>query len=472
MKKIMMTAIFVMVLSNLQVMAQGYSALWKQVSDAQDKDLPKTEMEVLGKIADKAQAEHSYGQLLKAKLRQAAVQTQIAPDSADVELSRVKEDLAKAEQSGNRVLAAVYQSVLGRIYKDKADGNGYRFGADDPNKTEYKALSAEYYAKSMEPVEQLAKQSSKGYEPALVEGADSHIFGGDLLHVLGMEAEDYQTLHDWYLKHGNRQAACICAYYQTQKDRFADVNEVRKSKYLQTIDSLINVYQDLKECGELAIERYQFMDQAEDATAEEKMNYINYALQHWGAWPRMNILRNAQNQLTLPSFLVSIGEGIQLPNTKRRVEVRQLVNCQRLTMTVSRLNIKGDTDLEPNNDQDYAKLKKLIVNDGTQQTVTRRYVGQPDYKVLQDSMTIEGLPVGVYLVEFSTDRPNMRTERMLLHVSDLPPMVAVRLSINGLSAARVKSTSIPRRTMPLLSSGLAAATRSTTTKLRRTSTTC
>ena len=218
-----------------------------------------------------AQAEHSYGQLLKAKLRQAAVQTQIAPDSADVELSRVKEDLAKAEQSGNRVLAAVYQSVLGRIYKDKADGNGYRFGADDPNKTEYKALSAEYYAKSMEPVEQLAKQSSKGYEPALVEGADSHIFGGDLLHVLGMEAEDYQTLHDWYLNHGNRQAACICAYYQTQKDRFADVNEVRKSKYLQTIDSLINVYQDLKECGELAIERYQFMDQAEDATAEEKM---------------------------------------------------------------------------------------------------------------------------------------------------------------------------------------------------------
>ena len=418
-KRILLTALCLVAWSNLQVMAQGYTALWKQVSEAQDKDLPQTEIEVLGKIAEKAQAEHSYGQLLKAKLRQAAVQTQISPDSADIELDRVKADLAKAEQSGNRVLAAVYQSVLGRIYKDKANGNGYRFGADDPNKAEYKSLSADYYAKSMEPIELLAKQSAKGYEPALIEGADSHIFGGDLLHVLGMEAEDYRTLHDWYLSHGNRRAACICAYYQTQKDRFADVNEVRKSKYLQTIDSLINVYQDLKECGELAIERYNFMDQAEDATAEEKMNYINYALQHWGAWPRMNILRNAQNQLTLPSFSVSIGEGIQLPNTKRRVEVRQLVNCQRLTMTVSRVNIKGDSDLDPNNDQDYAKLKKLIVNDGTQQTVTRRYVGQPDYKVLQDSMTIEGLPVGVYLVEFSTERANMRTERVLLHVSDL-----------------------------------------------------
>ena len=231
-KRILLTALCLVVWSNLQVMAQGYTALWKQVSEAQDKDLPQSEIEVLGKIAEKAQAEHSYGQLLKAKLRQAAVQTQISPDSANIELDRVKADLAKAEQSGNRVLAAVYQSVLGRIYKDKANGNSYRFGADDPNKAEYKSLSADYYAKSMEPVELLAKQSAKGYEPALIEGADSHIFGGDLLHVLGMEAEDYQTLHDWYLSHDNRRAACICAYYQTQKDRFADVNEMRKSKYL------------------------------------------------------------------------------------------------------------------------------------------------------------------------------------------------------------------------------------------------
>ena len=418
-KKLLMTVVCLMALSNLQMMAQGYTTLWKQVSDAQEKDLPQTELDVLGKIATKATSERAYGHLLKAQLRRAAVQTQIAPDSADVELERVKASLAKAEKDGNRVLAAVWQSVLGRIYKDKSNGNGYRFGADDPNKAEYKQLSADYYRKSMEPVELLAKQSAKGYEPALVEGADSHIFGGDLLHVLGFEAEEYQLLNDWYQNHENRRAACICAYYQTQKDRFADVNEVRKSKYLQTIDSLIAEYQDLKECGELAIERYNFMDQAEDATAEEKMNYINYALQHWGAWPRMNILRNAQNQLTLPSFSVNIGNGIQLPNTKRRVEVRQLVNCQRLTMTVSRVNIKGDSELNPNNDQDYQKLKKLIVNDGTQQTVTRRYVGQPDYKVLQDSMTIEGLPVGVYLVEFSTERQNMRTERMLLHVSDL-----------------------------------------------------
>ena len=180
-------------------------------------------------------------------------------------------------------------------------------------------------------------------------------------------------------------------------------------------------------------------------------------------------------------------------------------------MTVSRVNIKGDSDLDPNNDQDYAKLKKLIVNDGTQQTVTRRYVGQPDYKVLQDSMTIEGLPVGVYLVEFSTERANMRTERVLLHVSDLyvmheslpdnrirlvavnattgrpVPGAQIRLTTNTYNRnngkqvntlttdgrdAPTKSTSIQIRMTPAPSSGLAVDSRSTTTKQHRTSTTC
>ena len=268
-----MTVVCVMTLSNLQVMAQSYTTLWKQVSDAQAKDLPQTELKALDAIAKKAQGERSYGHLLKAQLRRAAVQTQIAPDSIDAELDRVKNSLKRAEDGGNRVLAAVYQSVLGRIYRD---------AFSDPAQ---KALSEEYYRKSMESVELLAKQLSKGYEPALVDGSDSQIFGGDLLHVLGMEAGDYKTLHDWYLARGNRRAACLCALNllrssEVQEFRSSDnASSIRKSKYLLALDSLITEYQDLKECGELAIARYQFMDQAEDATAEEKMNYINYALQ-------------------------------------------------------------------------------------------------------------------------------------------------------------------------------------------------
>ena len=62
-KKVLLTVVCLMALSHLEVMAQGYTALWKQVSDAQSKDLPKTELEVLDKIAEKAKTERSYGQL-------------------------------------------------------------------------------------------------------------------------------------------------------------------------------------------------------------------------------------------------------------------------------------------------------------------------------------------------------------------------------------------------------------------------
>ena len=153
MKKLLLTAICVVALSNLQVMAQGYTALWKQVSDAQSKDLPGTEMEVLGKIAEKARADRNYGHLLKAQLRRAAVQTQISPDSIDVELERVKIEMERAEKSGNRVLAAVYQSILGRIYKEKSSAFGYGSASEDLDKATYKVQSKEFYARSMEPVE-------------------------------------------------------------------------------------------------------------------------------------------------------------------------------------------------------------------------------------------------------------------------------------------------------------------------------
>ena len=35
--------------------SQTYSALWKQVTDAQNKDLPQTEQEALGQIVKKAE---------------------------------------------------------------------------------------------------------------------------------------------------------------------------------------------------------------------------------------------------------------------------------------------------------------------------------------------------------------------------------------------------------------------------------
>ena len=388
--------------------ADSYTGLWKRFAELQRKDLPKSEMEVLDQIAQKATVEKRYGHLLKAELQKASLNTNIAPDSLEAEISRL---LAKEEraQAGDLALAAVYDCALGKIYEM------------NPLVESSLALMKQYYKKAMAHPDVLAKHSSDEYEPLLIKGGDSKIFYDDLLHVIGFETNDYQTLHDYYLSHHNRPAACICAVKLLEQDENDNVAEIRKSKYMQRVDSLMKVYADLRECGELAIARYRLMEQSNDATAEDKMNYINYALSRWGAvggWSRMNILRNAQSELTRPCYQVNIGDELSLPDTPRKVRINSIRNINSLTMNVYKLNVKGDTKLDPQTNADYESLKRGAVL-LPQATQTRRYIGQPAYQENTDSMTIMGLAKGVYMVEVTTDDKDIAPQRTLLHVSDL-----------------------------------------------------
>ncbi|MDD7597200.1 MAG: alpha-2-macroglobulin family protein [Prevotella sp.] len=407
MKKIIMMLIASLLMLPSHMMADSYTVLWKQYERAQQKDLPKTSMNVLKKIITKAQADKRYGHLLKAELLHGSLANQVSPDSLTVEVERLVANMQKAEKQ-DPVLAAVYQSSLGRLYRENAQ-------LSDNSKE----LSEEYYRKSLSYPDLLAAHKASEYVPMVIEGIDSKIFGNDLLHVLGMEAEAYGMLHDYYQKQHNRPAACITALLRVRQDRDEDVMQVRKSKYLLTIDSLIDHYKDLPVAGELAIERYRFMEQADDASAESKMNYINYALTQWGAWPRMNILRNAKARLTLPMFHLSLGESVQIPHQERQVVIMQMCNINQLDMSVWRLNLKGDTSFDPNDPRDYAKIKSHIASKTPEYTASKRYVGLPDYQVMRDRMTIKGLPIGVYLVEMTTNNKSIKPQRALLRVSDM-----------------------------------------------------
>ena len=407
MKKFIMMVIATLLMLPSYMMADSYSMLWKQYERAQQKDLPKTSMNVLKKIITKAKADKRYGHLLKAELLHGSLASQVSPDSLTVEVERLVANMQKAEKQ-DPVLAAVYQSSLGRLYRE-----------NERLSDNSKELSEEYYRKSLSHPDLLAAHKASEYVPMVIEGIDSKIFGNDLLHVLGMEAEAYGMLHDYYQKRNNRPAACITALLRVRQDRDGDVMQVRKSKYLLTIDSLIDHYKDLSVAGELAIERYRFMEQADDASAESKMNYINYALAQWGAWPRMNILRNAKARLTLPMFHLSLGESVQIPHQERQVVIMQICNIDQLDMSVWRLNLKGDTSLDPNDPRDYAKVKSHIVSKTPVYTASKRYVGLPDYQVMRDTMTIKGLPIGVYLVEMTTNNKSIKPQRALLRVSDM-----------------------------------------------------
>lgn len=413
MKKSRLYSMALAILMPLAALADSYTSLWKQYDSARGKDHPQTVQKVLSQIAAKAQRERAYGHLLKAQTALAEWSVALSPDSLLPAVERLHKYESEAVANGDRVLSAVYESVLGSVYTDNAQT------LDDGE-----AMGREYFRKSMANPDALAAAFSTGYEPFVIDGVDSKYFYDDMLHIIGMRAGDYRTMHDYYAAHGKREGACLTALELVKKARRAsDADRVKKSKYIMSLDSLVREYGDLQPCAEVAIERYAYMENAEDVTAEDKMSYINYALMKWGAWPRMNILRNAQRRLTLPSFHASIGGEMALPGVPRNVVVMALNNIGELRITATRLDLDGTTQLDPTVDKDYARLRRHIVQGEQPLSDVRRYVGQAAYKTVSDTLCLNGLRSGIYLIEMSTDNVGIPTERCLLRVCNIYPVI-------------------------------------------------
>ena len=422
-------AVMVAVLFALTGTAQSFSAMWKKVEQAQKKDLPKTQINVLSDIETKALMQHSYGNLLKAQLMTAQLNASIAPDSLMPQLKRIAAN-AKAAEKTDIVLAAVYDAVIGKTIQGNEElkvKNEESAGSEESESG--LVLDADYwFAKALKNPGALAAAYASTYDPLVIIGKEDKTFLGDMLQVIGWAAQDFAAMHKYYDAHGNRAAACICALEQLKKLRDAsndgNAYKAKKSKYLEQVDSLMTIYSDLPEAGELAIEHYNCISQAEDVKPEEQINYINYALSHWGGWPRMNILRNAKSCLTMPSFHAAVGSEVQMPDRKREVTIASALNIGELTMSVYRLNddiTSKDEDLESMVSDPTTfdkKIRKQLDKEPTYQQ-TKRYIGLPAYKQIRDTMEIAPLKKGLYVVEFVTDNNLIKPERALLRVSNL-----------------------------------------------------
>lgn len=397
--------LLITVFAMLQATAQTYDNLWKQADIIAQKDQPKSEIGVMKKIISKAMVAKDYGQLLAAEIRQAILWREISPDSLTPNVKRMETEALKAKDP---VLKAVRYAVLGKVYREVNEKK-----------------SEEFFKKALEQPELLARNASTGYVPLTLKGVDGSSFNNDLLHLIGFEAdskEAYLLMYTYYNKVENRGATCLCAYKLIEKYRQDDVREVRKSKYLNTIDSLIHVYQDIPEAGELAVEHFRFMEGATDAKPQDKLNYINYALNRWGGWSRMNVLRNAQKRLTEPMFQVQDMPLVLRPSEKKWVHLN-VRNLQNLNIRLSRLNITADNEYDAQNEATYKMLLKKTTK-LHQKDFSRNYYGRPDYETVKDSIEIGGnLPLGAYLMEVTSDNTGIAPQRELFYVSNLAVMI-------------------------------------------------
>lgn len=398
-------SLLIALFATMQVAAQTYDNLWKQAEINAQKAQPKSEIAVMKKIIAKASAAKDYGQLLAAEIRQMTLWKEISADSLTPNVKRMEAEVLKVNDPA---LKAVRYAVLGKVYRDMNEKK-----------------SQEFFKKALGQPELLARHTSAEYVPLTLKGVDGSSFNNDLLHLIGFEAdskEAYLQLYTYYNKVGNRGAACLCAYKLIEKYRQDDVRVVKKSKYLQTIDSLIQIYQDIPEAGELAVEHFRFMEGATDAKPQDKLNYINYALSRWGEWSRMNELRNAQKRLTEPMFRVKDMPQVLQPGEKVWVQL-DVRNLQNLKISISRLNITADNEYDAQDEATYKMLLKKTTK-LHQKDFSRNYYGRPDYETVKDSIEIGGnLPLGAYLMEVTSDNTSIAPQRELFYVSNLAVMI-------------------------------------------------
>ena len=388
------------------MLAQTFSNLWDKVEAAQRNDLPQTEQSVLLQILKKAEREKNYGQLLKAELQYASSQASVSPDSLQPAVERLKE---REQSTADSVVRAVYQSVLGYIYAHNND-----LGED------HMTQSKEWYTRALTYPRQLATAKATVLKPFVIEGSDSRLYDNNLLSVICYECGRYDVLRDYYLNAGgNRRALMLSSLMLLKQQRPVEVQQLNKSPYIESLDSLINKYADLTETGEAAIERYEFMDDMTNATTEQKWQYLNMALERWGSWQKMNALRNAQRQLSQQQYNASVPEGVNIPMRQQTVKLTDLRGVNNVTMRVYRVKSDKYVNLNPNFDREYKMLKPML--EPTDISTTRTYVGKKPYELYEDSITLPGLPAGIYMLEFES-QPQTDVSRALYYVSNVRTM--------------------------------------------------
>lgn len=381
------------------------------MDDADGKDLPKTQMAVLGKIVAKAEGEKAYGHLMRAQLNYIKLQNAISPDSlaGDVRLLEAKERTAS-----NEVLRAVYNVAIARIYANC----GIRLL---DSRAAADTMVAVRNRKAMAHPDILAAADVGEYKPFAIEGYNASVFGGDMLSAVGYATNSFVQMYHYYNKVGNRRAACMSALYalKSKYENRADYRTVdlNKSAYICSLDSLIAIYKDLDVAGEAAVERYNYMSCCGKVTPEQRNSYINYVLANWGGWQRAGELRNEQKSLTSPWYSVVVDSTVVAAGVTTKVMFDALRNVSKMDMTVYKLNIDGDTKLDPQNDKEYARLKQRAVR-MPEYGVHLDFMSYPDWHVFKDSVQLHKLPVGVYMVEIQST-PATGVSRFLYRVSNI-----------------------------------------------------
>src|SRR5574344_636402 len=110
-------------LSVVSAQGQSFTALWNQLKEAEQKDLPQTVIQLAGRIEQQAAREKQAGQLFKALLWREHYQQKLTPDSLFPAIARMERWSAEEQDGMNR---ALLHTILATQYAQYLDAASYR----------------------------------------------------------------------------------------------------------------------------------------------------------------------------------------------------------------------------------------------------------------------------------------------------------------------------------------------------------
>ena len=355
------------------VNAQSFDDLWKEYSTAEKKDLPQTCLQVLGKIAAKAEKEKAYPQLLKAELQTVEITQNLAPDSIETLKSELM-DRATMLETTDKVAAAVLNLALyeGARAFDIADAKPY--------------LDKAFADKDI-----LAATKAENWKEIISVKSGSEVFGGDMLSLMGYAVQQYQMLYDYYKSKGNRRACALIGQNIFSADLVEEYKDLPEGAYLA------KEYLDDKTHG-----FYRFDDETYALLQEYR--------KQWSGTPQPELFENIQKENMSGSLIVNDFPELVPINRKTTIEISTR-NISKVKMVIVPLTVSGG-DVPYN----YGTLGKKQYQDILGKYAKKSgsgYKGEiviekdleikKSYTETKDSLEIPALSSGVYYVKISTD---------------------------------------------------------------------
>lgn len=190
--------------------AQSYDKLWQEAKAHVDNDLPKSAIEVVNKIQQKAVVEGNDAQLLRAMLTQRMLGAELSADSVAPWLQRMEVVLAAETKPA---MQALWHVALAKCY----EGTNYgQVLVIDGKTLAYDALQQRakaHYEASLANPDALADARVDNYLPLFTTHEGSACYHNDLLHVV---LNDY--CESGVTKQGDKQAWTekIAAFYKAR----------------------------------------------------------------------------------------------------------------------------------------------------------------------------------------------------------------------------------------------------------------